>query len=305
MSDYTREYFDRYAEAWVEQAYVGDDLPPKFPVGPERVRVALSTVAPAVREGGSVVDLGCGGGQLLVHAARLGWRVGGVDQAPGMIEEARRLTEGLDVELVQSPYDASGLGDETFDAATAIGLIEYLPDDDGLLREAARLLRPGGRFAVSCRNRLYNLLSANTYTERELAGDAAALLDELREAVGNASAADLRAVARELAAAAEDLERAAELDERSSEVALLDHVTAFSEERRQHSPRELREAADRAGLSQVALHPVHPHPLPSGTEPLAPRVYNRLALAWQRALDGRPLGLAFCTAFMATFEKRA
>ena len=44
---------------------------------------------------------------------------------------------------------------------TAMGLIEYLPDDDGLFAEAARLLRPGGRFAVSCRNRLYNLQSAN------------------------------------------------------------------------------------------------------------------------------------------------
>jgi SAM-dependent methyltransferase len=304
VKDYVKDYFDRHAEAWVEQAYVGDELPQKFPVGPERVRVALESVAPAVPDGGALVDLGCGGGQLLLHAAQLGWRAVGVDQAPGMIEESRRLTEGLGVQLVEAAYDASGLEDASVDAVTAIGLIEYLPDDDGLLREVTRLLRPGGRFAVSCRNRLYNLVSANAYTERELLGsEADELLTELRSAVGSTSGADLRAIARGLAAAADELERAADLDGEGAEVDLLDHPTAYTEERRQHTPARLSARAKAAGLSEVALHPVHPHPLPAGTEPLAPRVYNRLALAWQRALEGRPLGLAFCTAFVATFEK--
>lgn len=303
MSDYVREYFDRHAGAWVEQAYVGDPLPPKFPVGPERVRVALQSVAPAVPAGGSLADLGCGGGQLLLHAARLGWRSVGVDQAPGMVEEARRLTEGENIDVIEATFDGSGLEAGSFDAVTAIGLIEYLPDDERLFREAARLLRPGGRFAVSCRNRLYNLLSVNEYTERELEAAPSKLLAELREAVGTARAADLRALATELAAAAEELERAAELDGESADVSLLDHPTSFAEARRQHTPSELHGGAERAGFSEVVVHPIHPHPLPAGLEPLAPRVYNRLALSWQRALDGRPLGLAFCTAFVATYEK--
>jgi SAM-dependent methyltransferase len=303
VSDYVKEYFDRHAEAWVEQAYVGDDLPPKFPVGPERVRIALESVR--VPAAGSLVDLGCGGGQLLLHAARLGWRTVGVDQAPGMIEEARRLTDGEGVELIEAAYNASGLPDGSFDGATAIGLIEYLPTDEGLFAEASRLLKPGGRFAVSCRNRLYNLHSANTYTERALADGAEDLLRELRDAVGTARGSDLRALAHELAAAADDLERAADLDEQDVEVSLLDHPSAFAEERRQHTPEEVRVSAHQVGLEQVSLHPVHPHPLPSGVESLAPRVYNRLALAWQRAFDGRGLGLAFCTAFVATFEKRS
>ena len=121
-----QEYFDRNAHAWVEAAYAGDV---RFPVGAERVRLAIEGVAPAMRDGARLVDLGCGGGQLCVHAANLGWRAVGVDSAPGMIE--------------------------------------YLPNDDGLFGEAARLLRPGGRFAVSCRNRLYNLQSVNEYTAKE------------------------------------------------------------------------------------------------------------------------------------------
>ena len=69
MQDYVKDYFDRNAAAWVEGAYAGGS---KFPVGPERVRLAIEGVAPAMRDGAALVDLGCGGGQLCIHAARLG-----------------------------------------------------------------------------------------------------------------------------------------------------------------------------------------------------------------------------------------
>lgn len=303
MKDYVREYFDRHAEAWVEQAYIGDRLPAKFPVGPERVRLAVEGVAPSVPEGGALCDLGCGGGQLLVHAARLGWRVTGVDVAPAMIEEARELAGALPVELVVAAYDETGLPDGSFDGLTALGLIEYLPEDRPLFAEARRLLKPGGRFAVSCRNRLYNVVSANAYTQRELErGSAGPLLAELRERLGATTAAELRELAGTLALAGGDLAQAAELDASEEAPDLLDHPTEFAEERRQHTPSELEAAAAEHGFSPVGLYAVHPHPLPPGLEPLAPRTYNRLALAWQRPLESSPVGLAFCSAFVAVFE---
>jgi SAM-dependent methyltransferase len=302
MKDYVREYFDRQAGAWVESAYAGGS---KFPIGPERVRLAIEGVAPAAGTGGALVDLGCGGGQLCAHAARLGWRAVGVDVAPGMIEEARAETDGLEVELLVAPYDETGLESGSFDAVTAMGLIEYLPEDDGLLAEAARLLRPGGRFAVSCRNRLYNLQSANRFTARELErGDAAALLAELRAGLDRVTPEELYALGAELSESAEALDVAAEADAAEPSPTLLDHPTAFGEERRQHTPAELAGAAASAGFAHVADLAVHPHPLPPDLERLAPRLYNRLALAWQRPLERSPLGLAFCTAFVAVFERQ-
>jgi SAM-dependent methyltransferase len=301
MQEYVREYFDRHAAAWVEAAYVGGV---KFPVGPERVRLAIEGVAEAVGEGGSLVDLGCGGGQLCVHAARLGWRTSGVDVAPGMIAEARQAAEGLGVTFAVASYDESGLPEGAFDAVTALGLIEYLPDDAGLFAEAARLLRPGGRVAVSCRNRLYNLLSANRYTELELEhGTAGPLLDELRRRLAGAGSPELHALAAAVAEAAAELEDAAARDAAEPPPELLDHTVAFTEERRQHSPSELEESARKAGFVPVATLALHPHPLPPGLEPLSPRLYNRLALAWQRPLEASPIGLAFCTAFVAVFER--
>jgi SAM-dependent methyltransferase len=302
MKDYVREYFDEHAAAWVESAYAGGT---RFPIGPERVRLALEAAREAtLGEPGSLVDLGCGGGQLLAQAARLGWRVVGVDAAPGMIDEAREATDALEVELIEAQYDANGLADASFDAVVALGLLEYLPADDGLFAEAARLLKPGGRFVVSCRNRLYNLVSANEYTMREFEGDAIGLLGELRGQLAQTDATELHELARELASAGPDLVEAARLDAAEPPPPLLDHARTFGEERRQHTPGELKNAAVRYGLEPVYALAVHPHPLPPGLERLSPRFYNRLALAWQRPLERSPLGLAFCTAFVAVFEPR-
>jgi SAM-dependent methyltransferase len=301
VKDYVKEYFDRYAERWVEAAYAGDT---RFPLGPERVRLALEAVGEAAGERGSLVDLGCGGGQLCAHAARLGWDVVGVDVAPGMIEEAERSTEGLGVRFLLASFDENGLPGGAFDAVTALGLVEYLPDDDGLFAEAARLLRRGGRLAVSCRNRLYNFQSANHYTQRELdRGELGALLDELRGLLRGTEAADLRALAVELSAAGSRLAEVAERDADEPPADLHDHARTFAEERRQHTPGALTRAAERHGLRPVEVRALHPHPLPPDLEPLAPRFYNRLALAWQRPLERSPLGLAFCSAFVAVFER--
>jgi SAM-dependent methyltransferase len=300
VSDYVREYFDRHAQAWVEAAYVGDV---RFPVGSERARLAIEGVAPAMRAGARLVDLGCGGGQLCVHAASLGWRAVGVDVAPAMIDEARAAAGDLEIEWLLAPYDGSGLPDGQFDAVTALGLIEYLEDDDSLFAEAARLLRPGGRFAVSCRNRLYNLLSANEYTEAEYAEDAPRLLAELREQLRGTGAEELHALAESLQEAAEELGAAAEADRSVPPPDLHDHVRAFRRGRRQHTPRDLKLAADRSGFRSVETLALHPHPLPPALEPLAPRLYNRLALAWQRPLERSPAGLAYASAFVAVFER--
>jgi SAM-dependent methyltransferase len=309
VKDYVSEYFDRNAQRWVEAAYVGGV---RFPVGPERVRLAIEGVSPALSEGATLVDLGCGGGQLCVHAAQLGWRAVGVDVAEGMIEEARAYAGDAGVDWIVGAYDESGLPDRSADAVTAMGLIEYLDDDAGLLAEAARLLRPGGRFAVSCRNRLYNLLSANDYTESELSGvggsepqapRALRLLDELRNGLGAASDDELHAVALSLAESADEFRAAVEADRAQPPPELHDHVRAFQRGRRQHTPAELEATASEQGLRHVETLALHPHPLPPSLEPLAPRTYNALALAWQRPLERSPVGLAFCTAFVAVFER--
>jgi demethylmenaquinone methyltransferase / 2-methoxy-6-polyprenyl-1,4-benzoquinol methylase len=104
----------------------------------------------AVREvvwpGDRVLDSCCGTGDLAVEAERRGGRVVGLDFSEPMLERARRKSGAI--EWVRGDALALPFGDSEFDAVTVGFGVRNLSDLEGGLREAARVLRPGGRIAV-------------------------------------------------------------------------------------------------------------------------------------------------------------
>jgi SAM-dependent methyltransferase len=98
-----------------------------------------------------VLDVGCGPGDLLRQMAhhRDGWAIlAGIDFSPGMIAEAVRLaTQGVHFSVGDAqvlPFPAA-----TFDVVMARHMLYHVPDIDCAVVEAARVLRPGGRFLVT------------------------------------------------------------------------------------------------------------------------------------------------------------
>jgi SAM-dependent methyltransferase len=98
-----------------------------------------------------VLDVGSGiGGPARMIAARYGARVTGVDLTPDFVETARRLTEtvGLKADFVVGSALDLPFEDAAFDLATLLHVGMNIPDKRRLFAEVARVLAPGGTFAV-------------------------------------------------------------------------------------------------------------------------------------------------------------
>jgi 2-polyprenyl-6-hydroxyphenyl methylase/3-demethylubiquinone-9 3-methyltransferase len=97
-------------------------------------------VPPAGRDGAVLVDLGCGAGLLAPHVAGRGYRHVGVDLTASALVQA--AAHG--VTAVRGDVTAVPLADGCADVVTAGEILEHVPDLAAAVREACRLLRPGG-----------------------------------------------------------------------------------------------------------------------------------------------------------------
>ncbi len=113
------------------------------------------TAVAALHEGETVLDLGSGGGiDVLLSARRVGpiGKAYGLDMTDEMLELARRNARDANaenVEFLKGEIEAIPLPDASVDVVISNCVINLSGDKAQVLREAARVLRPGGRFAVS------------------------------------------------------------------------------------------------------------------------------------------------------------
>lgn len=106
-----------------------------------------------VGPGASVLDVGCGPGDVLVGFARATGPAGravGIDASSVMLDEARRraAAAGVAVEFDLGDAQALAFADDTFDASRSERTFQWLAEPARALAEMVRVTRPGGTVAV-------------------------------------------------------------------------------------------------------------------------------------------------------------
>lgn len=116
---------------------------------------------------GRLVDLGCGTGRHALEFASRGFDVLGVDLSREMLVQLQTKSHVANIEIATlraNLCDLDGIRDATFEYAilmyATLGMIPAVEDRARVLRQARRLLKPGGRLALHVHNLWFNLFDA-------------------------------------------------------------------------------------------------------------------------------------------------
>ncbi len=156
----SREWWDTEADAYADEhgAFLGGG--PGTPPGtdlvwcPEGLREADARLlgSPGSLAGCTVLEVGCGGAQAARWLATEGARVVGFDLSAGMLLRGREYGReaGVVVPLVQAGAEQMPFRIASVDlAVSAFGAVPHVADSSRVMREVARVLRPGGRWVFS------------------------------------------------------------------------------------------------------------------------------------------------------------
>jgi SAM-dependent methyltransferase len=175
-----------FRRIWSESA-CGTDFPEGFDHISFLTRGEIGEVSDALRLSPDdvLVDLACGtGGPGLWVASTNRARLVGIDVSAVGIERARARAERLGLAHASTfavgTFAVTGLADGTAGAAMTVDALQYAPDKRAALTEMARILRPGGRLAMT----VFEVEAAKVAGLAVLGDDPVADYGDLLEAAG-------------------------------------------------------------------------------------------------------------------------
>ena len=306
----TKDFFNQVAHEWFERTYDPSGQYLKFPSNRVRAEIALGEII-KLKLRGKMLDIGCGTGQLVIELLKRKREVSGIDVAENVVEQARahlrKLKLKADPEKVFKVSSLASLSQKNqYNLATALGLLEYLENDAELFRVLRKIIKKGGYALVECRNKLFNLFSANDYTSTISKKDELPQLVKQLNDIERYSPKSANKIPYIEAGVSQKINKFLALASKNKEW-FSTKRKSFSKYpakmiRQQHTPQELEKSAARFGFKLQYVVYGHAHPYPPYYEKKVPKIYNKIALLMS-PLGQTSLGAWMGSSFVAVLKK--
>lgn len=242
----------------------------------------------------SLLDVGCGTGDLVCNVAKQGITATGVDFAQDMIEIA--LNKIKENQLENARFECCSIfnfnfSKQKFDIISANGFIEYISQHElnVFFDIVYNALTPNGSFVVGSRNRLFNLFSLNAFTHQEL--NESSVEDLLYESVALASGKKIDEISGMKTTPLQN----PDIQHTNTGI---DVKTRF-----QYTPLQLVNMINNIGFKVVEIYPIHIHSVPPVFKNRHPEIHAFISSLLQAYAKQCSELVPFSSSFMLHAQK--
>jgi ubiquinone/menaquinone biosynthesis C-methylase UbiE len=151
-----KEYYESHAKTYNQEFFETPDGYPTLLYRQQHMLELIDSLKLPL-EHTQILDAGCGTGDMVKALAQRGYKIHASDIAQKMVDIATRKNQDFidkkQVEVRQADVENLPYADQSFDLCILSGVVEYLRNDEEWMKQASRVLKPGGYLLLNVTNK--------------------------------------------------------------------------------------------------------------------------------------------------------